>query len=102
MNTVNGVFYFKHPALKSYKGVVAHAPNVVVGIMKTGGDSKFTMAAVFHRRCGERITLTNGNRTAIRNFSEFNYGLVLSGEPLAENQLFEVRIDKKVRGTSFL
>jgi hypothetical protein len=70
--------------------------------MKTGGDSKFTMAAVFHRRCGERVTLTNGNRTAIRNFSEFNYGLVLSGEPLAENQLFEVRIDKKVRGTSLL
>jgi neuralized-like protein 4 len=55
------------------------------------------MAAMFHRRCGERITLTNGNRTAIRNFAEFNYGLVLSAEPLAENQLFEVRIDKKVR-----
>lgn len=73
-----------------------------MGIMKSGGDSKFTMAAVFHRRCGERVTLTNGNRTAIRNFSEFNCGLVLSGEPLAENQLFEVRIDKKVRGTSYL
>jgi neuralized-like protein 4 len=56
------------------------------------------MAAMFHRRCGDRVTLTNGSRTAIRNFAEFNYGLVLSSEPLAENQLFEVRIDKKVRG----
>jgi neuralized-like protein 4 len=65
--------------------------------MKIGGGSKFTMAAKFHRKCGERVTLTNGNRTAVRNFAEFNYGLVLSAEPLAENQLFEVRIDKKVR-----
>jgi neuralized-like protein 4 len=82
---------------------MAHAPlRLVVGRTKTGGDRKFTMAVMFHRRCGERVTLTNGNRTAIRNFAEFNYGLVLSGEPLAENQLFEVRIDKKVRGTSVL
>ncbi|PSN29127.1 Neuralized-like protein 4 [Blattella germanica] len=64
------------------------------------GDSKFIMAAMFHRRCGERVTLSNGNRTATRNFSEFNYGLVLSSEPLVENQLFEVRIDKKINSWS--
>ncbi|XP_063229643.1 neuralized-like protein 4 [Bacillus rossius redtenbacheri] len=58
------------------------------------------MAAMFHRRCGERVTLTNGNRTAIRNFSEFNCGLVLSSEPLVDNQLFEVRIDKKINSWS--
>jgi hypothetical protein len=81
----------------------AHAPaRLVVECMKIGGGSKFTMAAMFHRRCGDRVTLTNGNRTAIRNFSEFNYGLVLSAEPLAENQLFEVRIDKKVRDVLYL
>ena len=67
------------------------------GVRKMEGDSKFMMAAMFHRRCGERVTLSNGCRTATRNFSEFNYGLVLSSEPLAENHLFEVRIDKKVR-----
>lgn len=52
--------------------------------------------AMFHPRCGQRITLIDDNRTAIRNFSEFNYGLVLSSQPLADNQLFEVRIEKKV------
>ncbi|KAE8743975.1 bluestreak [Frankliniella occidentalis] len=52
--------------------------------------------AMFHPRCGRRITLFDDNRTAVRNFSEFNYGLVLSSQPLAENQLFEVRIEKKI------
>lgn len=52
--------------------------------------------AMFHPRCGQRITLFDENRTAIRSFSEFNYGLVLSRHPLADNQLFEVRIEKKI------
>ncbi|EAA00340.4 AGAP011965-PA, partial [Anopheles gambiae str. PEST] len=55
---------------------------------------------VFHRRCGKRITLTNGNRTAMRNVSEFNHGLVLSGEPLQDDVLFEVRIDEKIQAWS--
>lgn len=59
-----------------------------------------TMAAMFHRRCGERVTLKNSNRTAVRNFSEFNYGLVLSSEPLVDDQLFEVRIDRKINSWS--
>ena len=50
----------------------------------------------FHRRCGRRITLANGNRTAMRNISDFNHGLVISSEPLADDILFEVRIDEKV------
>ncbi|XP_071449160.1 neuralized-like protein 4 [Hetaerina americana] len=58
------------------------------------------MVAMFQRRCGERVTLTNGNKTATRNFAEFNYGLVLSSEPLVDNQLFEVRIDKKINSWS--
>lgn len=52
----------------------------------------------FHRRCGKRITLANNNRTAMRNISEFNHGLVLSSEPLKDDVLFEVRIDEKVSG----
>lgn len=50
----------------------------------------------FHAKCGKRITLLNSNRTAKRNVTEFNYGLVLSAEPLKPDVIFEVRIDEKV------
>lgn len=50
----------------------------------------------FHERCGERVTLLNENRTAIRDYSEFNHGLVITAEPLANDVLFEIKIDKKV------
>ncbi|XP_050504188.1 neuralized-like protein 4 [Diabrotica virgifera virgifera] len=52
--------------------------------------------AYFHYRCGERITLINENCTAIRNESEFDHGLVISAEPLQNDVLFEIKIDKKV------
>ncbi|XP_014472796.1 PREDICTED: neuralized-like protein 4 isoform X2 [Dinoponera quadriceps] len=51
---------------------------------------------MFHRRCGYRVTLSNNNRTATRNFSEYNHGLVFSAEPLEDEVLFEVTIDKKM------
>lgn len=51
----------------------------------------------FHRRCGSRIQLSNFNRTARRNVSDFNHGLVFSAEPLSDDTLFEVRIDETVR-----
>ncbi|XP_015586465.1 neuralized-like protein 4 [Cephus cinctus] len=54
------------------------------------------MAEMFHRRCGDRVNLINNNCTAVRNFSEYNYGLVLSAEPLKDDELFEIRIDKKM------
>lgn len=50
----------------------------------------------FHRRCGDRVTLLNDNSTAVRNFVEFNHGLILSAEPLIDDMIFEVSIDKKV------
>ncbi|XP_028174207.1 neuralized-like protein 4 isoform X1 [Ostrinia furnacalis] len=50
----------------------------------------------FHRRCGDRVTLLNDNSTAIRNFVEFNHGLILSAEPLKDDLMFEVCIDRKV------
>lgn len=53
--------------------------------------------SAFHINCGKRIKLSNGNRTAARNVTEFNHGLVLSDVPLADDVLFEVRIDEKVR-----
>ncbi|XP_076270318.1 neuralized E3 ubiquitin protein ligase 4 isoform X2 [Rhynchophorus ferrugineus] len=56
--------------------------------------------AYFHYRCGERITLINENTTAIRNDSEFDHGLVISAEPLMNDVLFEVIIDRKVNSWS--
>ncbi|XP_074025291.1 neuralized E3 ubiquitin protein ligase 4 [Leptinotarsa decemlineata] len=56
--------------------------------------------AYFHYRCGERITLINENCTAIRNESEFDHGLVISAEPLVNDVLFEIKIDKKVSSWS--
>lgn len=55
----------------------------------------YGMASTFHSRCGRRVILTNSNKTAVRNFSEFNYGLVFSSKPLVDDQLYQVRIDKK-------
>lgn len=53
----------------------------------------------FHDVCGSLVSLSNLNRTATRNHphQEFNNGLIMSSEPLKDNQLFEVRIDRKVR-----
>ncbi|XP_047040446.1 neuralized-like protein 4 [Helicoverpa zea] len=50
----------------------------------------------FHRRCGDRVTLLNENSTAVRNFVEFNHGLILSSEPLKDDVIFEVSVDRKV------
>ena len=54
--------------------------------------------ATFHTRTGTLVTLSNENRTAQRNhpIQEFNNGVVLTVEPLKDNQLFEIRIEKKV------
>ncbi|CAK1555013.1 unnamed protein product [Leptosia nina] len=50
----------------------------------------------FHRRCGDRVSLLNGKTTAIRNFVEFNHGLIFSADPLTDDVIFEVCIDRKV------
>ncbi|XP_076236666.1 neuralized E3 ubiquitin protein ligase 4 isoform X2 [Calliopsis andreniformis] len=55
---------------------------------------------MFHQRCGRCVALTNNNCTAVREFSQYNYGLVLSAEPLKDDELFEVRIDKKIKSWS--
>ena len=51
---------------------------------------------MFHRKCGDRVNLINYQSTAVRNVSEYNYGLVFSAEPLKDDEIFQVRIDKKV------
>lgn len=48
------------------------------------------------QRCGEGVDLINNNSTALRNFSSFDEGRVLSADPLKDDELFEIRIDKKV------
>nr|XP_006813437.1 PREDICTED: neuralized-like protein 4-like [Saccoglossus kowalevskii] len=56
----------------------------------------------FHSRTGSLVTLSNGNRTAQRNHptQEFNNGIVISKDPLRDNEIFEVIIDKKVNSWS--
>ncbi|XP_061386912.1 neuralized-like protein 4 [Musca vetustissima] len=49
----------------------------------------------FHQRCGRRITLSNGNRTASRSVRDFSHALVFSAEPLIDDVLFEVVIERK-------
>lgn len=48
------------------------------------------------RRCGEGVNLINNNCTALTNFSTYDEGRVISEEPLKDDELFEVRLDKKV------
>ncbi|GBM14659.1 Neuralized-like protein 4 [Araneus ventricosus] len=56
------------------------------------------MGMSFHTKTGTMVTLSNSNKSACRNnpHQEFNHGLVMSCEPLRDDQVFEVRIDKKV------
>ena len=54
--------------------------------------------ATFHHRVGTLVRLSNDCRRASRSnpSQEFNNGVVISAEPLKNNQLFEVKIEKKV------
>merc|ERR550532_3669697 len=65
-------------------------------------DATGTSGPVFHSRCGQLVTLSKDNRTASRSHAtqEFNHGLVFSAVPLEENQMVEVRIDKKIHSWS--
>jgi len=56
------------------------------------------MTGSFHRRSGSMVTVSNNGRTAQRNHpaQEFNNGVVLSAEPMTDDHLFEVKIDRKV------
>ena len=62
------------------------------------GDEMTMSVRGFHRRCGSMVTVSNNGRTAQRNHpaQEFNNGVVLSAEPMRDNELFEVKIDRKV------
>lgn len=68
------------------------------GIGATAGSNAINLQALqtFHHRCGRRITLSNGNRTAARSVRDFSHALVFSAEPLTDDVLFEVVIEKKV------
>lgn len=40
--------------------------------------------------------MQNENCTAVRNENDFDHGLVITAEPLVNDVLFEVKIDRKV------
>lgn len=54
--------------------------------------------AEFHACHGSLVFLSNENRSARRRSSaaEFNNGLIFSKNPLRDNELFEVRLDRKI------
>lgn len=54
--------------------------------------------AEFHPCHGSLVFLSNENRSARRRSSaaEFNNGLIFSKNPLRDNELFEVRLDRKI------
>ncbi|XP_017034187.1 neuralized-like protein 4 [Drosophila kikkawai] len=54
-----------------------------------------TQMQSFHTRCGRSIRLYNGNRSAQRSMRDFSHALVFSAEPLEDDVLFEVVIEKK-------
>ncbi|KAM4727460.1 LOW QUALITY PROTEIN: neuralized-like protein 4 [Rhinophrynus dorsalis] len=53
---------------------------------------------LFHTNCGQKASIINGGRTALRPHAtdDFNHGVVLSNRPLHNNEVFQVRIDKMV------
>lgn len=59
-----------------------------------GGTTTGSMQR-FHNRCGRSITLWDGNRSAQRLMRNFSHALVFSAEPLVDDVLFEVVIEKK-------
>lgn len=60
------------------------------------GSAAASAMQSFHTRCGRSITLGNGNRSAQRSMRNFSHALVFSAEPLVDDVLFEVVIEKKV------
>lgn len=62
----------------------------------TESNENIHAGQAFHERCGRRITLSNGNRTATRSIRDFSHALVFSAEPLVDDILFEVVIEQKV------
>ncbi|XP_073420158.1 neuralized-like protein 4 isoform X2 [Dendrobates tinctorius] len=53
---------------------------------------------LFHANCGQKASIVNGGRTALRPHAtdDFNHGVVLSNRALHNNEVFQVRIDKMV------
>lgn len=63
------------------------------------GDSDPENNFTFHRNHGALVQLSENRLTAFRQrpSHEFNQGLVFSNKPLKNDEVFEVRIDRKVR-----
>lgn len=58
----------------------------------------FRVLMLFHQNVGSLITLTNQGRTAMRRNpqQDFNNAIVFSADPLFNDTVFEIRIDKRV------
>ena len=56
----------------------------------------------FHHNHGTLVQLSENRLTAFRQrpSHEFNHGLLFSSKPIKDDELFEVRIDRKVKCAS--
>ena len=63
------------------------------------GDSDSENNFTFHYNHGTLVQLSENRLTAFRQrpSHEFNQGLVFSHKPLKDDEVFEIRIDRKVR-----
>ena len=53
-------------------------------------DLFLSIRLLFHKNCGQFISL-DSNRTTARRVDSYNHGVVLSEKPLPDNHLFQVR-----------
>ena len=53
-------------------------------------DLFHSIRLLFHKNCGQFISL-DSNRTTARRVDSYNHGVVLSEKPLPDNHLFQVR-----------
>ena len=52
-------------------------------------DLFYSIRLLFHKNCGQFISL-DSNRTTARRVDSYNHGVVLSEKPLPDNHLFQV------------
>ena len=68
---------------------------LLAGVSRVKSSAQSSDKHRFHERCSNGVTLSSSRRTARCYFGLFGAvpGTVLSHEPLADDQLFEVKID---------
>lgn len=75
------------------------AVSIMAEELSSSTISSVQLQQKFHQNHGTLVQLSENGLSAfrLRPSHEFNQGLVFSSRPLQDDQVFEVRIDRKVR-----